>query len=128
MKQWTIFWWVPLFKGCLIYVLFRTDTLIYNRILGNIFYPLTYPDNFLEKVIVLSVPGGLWAMSYSLLIFHIRKDKKLKNAPVGVRTQHKKASETLQPERVPCAKMATVSIHLIRGRISLPLNIAFKKK
>ena len=54
-------------------------------------------------------------------------DKKLKNAPVGVRTQHKKASETLQPERVPWAKMATVSIHLIRGRISLPLNIAFKK-
>ena len=33
MKQWTIFWWVPLFKGCLIYALFRPDTLIYNRLL-----------------------------------------------------------------------------------------------
>ena len=78
MKQWTIFWWVPLFKGCLIYALFRPDTLIYNRLLGNFFSPLTYPENFLEKVIVLSVPGGLWAMSYTLLIFHIRKDKTLK--------------------------------------------------
>lgn len=61
--------------GCLIYVLFRTDALIYNRLLGNIFNPLTSPVTFLEKVIVFSLPGGLWAMSYTLLIFHIRKDK-----------------------------------------------------
>ena len=52
---------------------------------------------------------------------------KLKNTPTGNRTQAKKASETLQPEGVPWAKMATVSIPLIRGRISLPLNIALKK-
>ena len=61
--------------GCLIYVLFRTDALIYNRLLGNIFTPLTSPVTFLEKVFVFSLPGGLWAMSYTLLIFHIRKDK-----------------------------------------------------
>ena len=75
MKTYTIYWWVPLFMGCLIYVLFRTDALIYNRLLGNIFTPLTSPVTFLENVIVFSLPGGLWAMSYTLLIFHIRKDK-----------------------------------------------------
>ena len=64
--------------GCLIYALFRRDTLIYNRLLGKFFSPLTYPENFFEKIIVLSVPGGLWAMSYTLLIFHIREDKTLK--------------------------------------------------
>ena len=45
-----------------------------------------------------------------------------KNTPVGIRTQHKKASETLQPERVPWAKMATVTIPLVRGSASLPLQ------
>ena len=79
MKKWTIFWWIPLFKGCLIYVVFRTDTLVYNRILGNLFTPLISPNTFFEKVIVFSVPGGLWAMSYTLLIFHIRKDKTFKS-------------------------------------------------
>ena len=75
VKKYTIYWWVPLIMGCLIYVLFRTDSLIYNRLLGNIFTPLTSPVTFLEKVIVFSLPGGLWAMSYTLLIFHIRRDK-----------------------------------------------------
>ena len=79
MKKWTIFWWIPLLKGCLIYVLFRTETLVYNRLFGNLFTPLTSPYTFLEKVIVFSVPGGLWAMSYTLLIFHIRKDKTFKS-------------------------------------------------
>ena len=37
------------------------------------------PNTFFEKVIVFSVPGGLWAMSYTLLIFHIRKDKTFKS-------------------------------------------------
>ena len=77
MKKWTIFWWIPIFIGCLIYVLFRTNNLVYNRIVGNIFTPLVSLDTLLEKVIVFSVPGGLWAMSYTLLIFHIKKDKKL---------------------------------------------------
>ena len=75
MKKRTIYWWVPLFIGCLIYTSFRTDYLIYNKLLGNLFTPLTYADTFLERVIIFSLPGGLWAMSYSILIFHIRKDK-----------------------------------------------------
>tara|TARA_B100001989_G_C24117498_1_gene259329 strand:- start:25 stop:405 length:381 start_codon:yes stop_codon:yes gene_type:complete len=75
MKNRTIYWWVPLFIGCLIYTSFRTDYLIYNKLLGNLFTPLTYADTFLERVIIFSLPGGLWAMSYSILIFHIRKDK-----------------------------------------------------
>ena len=75
MKKRTIYWWVPLFIGCLIYTSFRTDYLIYNKLLGNLFTPLTSADTFLERVIIFSLPGGLWAMSYSILIFHIRKDK-----------------------------------------------------
>lgn len=75
MKNRTIYWWVPLFIGCLIYTSFRTDYLIYNKLLGNLFTPLTSADTFLERVIIFSLPGGLWAMSYSILIFHIRKDK-----------------------------------------------------
>ncbi len=75
MKKWTIFWWVPLIIGCLIYSLFRTDYIIYNKLLGNLFTPLTSADTFLERVIVFSLPDGLWAMSYTILIFHIRKDK-----------------------------------------------------
>ena len=69
------FWWIPLFKGFLIYFLFRTDTLVYNKILGKGVLPLSTPDTFLEKVFIFSVPGGLWAMSYTILIFHVRKDK-----------------------------------------------------
>ena len=52
---------------------------------------------------------------------------KLKNTPTGNRTQAKKASETLQPEGVPWAKMATVLRPPVRGRASLPLKIAYKK-
>ena len=78
MKKWTIFWWVPLIIGCLIYTLFRTDYIIYNKLLGNLFTPLTFADTFLERVIVFSLPDGLWAMSYTILIFHIRKDKSFR--------------------------------------------------
>ena len=78
MKKRTIYWWVPLFIGCLIYTLFRTDYLIYNKLLGNLFTPLTSADTFLERVIIFSLPGGLWAMSYSILIFHIRKNKNFR--------------------------------------------------
>ena len=78
MKKRTIYWWVPLFIGCLIYTLFRTDYLIYNKFLGNLFTPLTSADTFLERVIIFSLPGGLWAMSYSILIFHIRKNKNFR--------------------------------------------------
>ena len=75
MKKRTIYWWVPLFIGCLIYASFRTDYLIYNKLLGNLFTPLTSTDTFLERVIIFSLPSGLWAMSYGILIFHIRKNK-----------------------------------------------------
>mgnify|MGYP007000249184 len=78
MKKWTIYWWVPLIIGCLIYSLFRTDYIIYNKLLGNLFTPLTSADTFLERVIVFSLPDGLWAMSYTILIFHIRKDKTVR--------------------------------------------------
>tara|TARA_B100000886_G_C20259718_1_gene422349 strand:+ start:263 stop:643 length:381 start_codon:yes stop_codon:yes gene_type:complete len=78
MKKCTIYWWVPLIIGCLIYTLFRTDYLIYNKLLGNLFKPLTFADTFLERVIVFSLPDGLWAMSYTILIFHIRKDKTVR--------------------------------------------------
>ena len=78
MKKRTIYWWVPLFIGCLIYTSFRTDYLIYNKLLGNLFTPLTSADTFLERVIIFSLPGGLWAMSYSILIFHIRKNKNFR--------------------------------------------------
>ena len=78
MKKWNIYWWVPLIIGCLIYTLFRTDYIIYNKLLGNLFKPLTFADTFLERVIVFSLPDGLWAMSYTILIFHIRKDKTVR--------------------------------------------------
>jgi len=78
MKKCTIYWWVPLIIGCLIYTLFRTDYIIYNKLLGNLFKPLTFADTFLERVIVFSLPDGLWAMSYTILIFHIRKDKTVR--------------------------------------------------
>ena len=78
MKKWTIYWWVPLIIGGLIYTLFRTDYIVYNKLLDNLFKPLTYADTFLERVIVFSLPDGLWAMSYTILIFHIRKDKTVR--------------------------------------------------
>ena len=45
----------------------------------------------------------------------------------GFEPNTKKASETLQPERVPWAKMATVNISLVRARASLPLKNPTKK-
>ena len=78
MKKWTIYWWGPLIIGCLIYTLFRNDYIIYNKLLCNLFKPLTFADTFLERVIVFSLPDGLWAMSYTILIFHIRKDKTVR--------------------------------------------------
>ena len=44
------------------------------------------------------------------------------------RTRIKKASETLQPERVPWAKMATVLIVKFAAKASLLLNKKLKKK
>ncbi len=78
MKKWTFYWWIPLFIGCLIYVLFRTDTLLYNKLLGNFFTPIGSPKTFLQKIIIFSIPDGLWAMSYTMLIFHLRNDKTFK--------------------------------------------------
>ncbi len=78
MKKWTFYWWIPLFIGCLIYVLFRTDTLLYNKLLGIFFTPLASPNTFLQRIIVFSLPDGLWAMSYTMLIFHLRKDKTVR--------------------------------------------------
>ena len=78
MKKWTFYWWIPLFIGCLIYVLFRTDTLLYNKIFGNFFSPIGSPKTFLQKIIIFSLPDGLWAMSYTMLIFHLRNDKTFK--------------------------------------------------
>lgn len=78
MKKWTFYWWIPLFIGCLIYVLFRTDTLLYNKLLGNFFTPIGSPKIFLQKIIIFSLPDGLWAMSYTMLIFHLRNDKTFK--------------------------------------------------
>ena len=78
MKKWTFYWWIPLFIGCLIYVLFRTDTLLYNKLLGIFFTPIASPNTFLQRIIVFSLPDGLWAMSYTILIFHLRKDKTVR--------------------------------------------------
>ena len=78
MKKWTFYWWIPLFIGCLIYVLFRTDTLLYNKLFGNFFSPIGSPKTFLQKIITFSLPDGLWAMSYTMLIFHLRNDKTFK--------------------------------------------------
>ena len=78
MKKWTFYWWIPLFIGCLIYVLFRTDTLLYNKLFGNFFSPIGSPKTFLQKIIIFSLPDGLWAMSYTMLIFHLRNDKTFK--------------------------------------------------
>ena len=78
MKKWTFYWWIPLFIGCLIYVLFRTDTLLYNKLLGIFFTPIASPNTFLQRIIVFSLPDGLWAMSYTMLIFHLRKDKTVR--------------------------------------------------
>ena len=78
MKKWTFYWWIPLFIGCLIYVLFRTDTLLYNKLLGNLFTQIASPNTFLQRIILFSLPDGLWAMSYTMLIFHLRKDKTVR--------------------------------------------------
>ena len=78
MKKWTFYWWIPLFIGCLIYVLFRTDTLLYNKLLGIFFTPIASANTFLQRIIVFSLPDGLWAMSYTMLIFHLRKDKTVR--------------------------------------------------
>ena len=78
MKKWTFYWWIPLFIGCLIYVLFRTDTLLYNKLFRNFFSPIGSPKTFLQKIIIFSLPDGLWAMSYTMLIFHLRNDKTFK--------------------------------------------------
>ena len=78
MKKWTFYWWIPLFIGCLIYVLFRTDTLLYNKLLGIFSTPIASPNTFLQRIIVFSLPDGLWAMSYTMLIFHLRKDKTVR--------------------------------------------------
>jgi hypothetical protein len=79
---------------------------------------------FLHQFHEFGSSSGQVVQSTTAYVVRKSATKKLKNAPVEIRTQHKKASETLQPERVPWAKMATVNIPLIRGRISLPLNIA----
>lgn len=78
MKKWTFYWWAPLIIGCLIYILYRTDTLLYNKLLGNLFTPIASPNTFLQRILVFSLPDGLWAMSYTMLIFHLRNDKTLK--------------------------------------------------
>ena len=78
MKKWTFYWWIPLFIGCLIYVLFRTDTLLYNKLFGNFFSPIGSPKTFLQKIIIFSLPDGLWAMSYTMIISHLRNDKTFK--------------------------------------------------
>ena len=54
------------------------DTLLYNKLLGNLFTPIASPNTFLQRILVFSLPDGLWAMSYTMLIFHLRNDKTLK--------------------------------------------------
>ena len=72
------FWWLTLLLGILIYLLFRSDNLIYN----NFFYsPIKLSieiNSKLTNFLIYSLPNGLWSLSYSQLIFHIHKVKSLK--------------------------------------------------
>jgi len=77
MNTWNRFWWVPLLLGSMIYILFRSESLLYNRLLGFLFYPIATPKTAIEQLIVYSLPDGLWAMSYTMLILHIRKNTKI---------------------------------------------------
>jgi len=77
MNTWNRFWWVPLLLGSMIYILFRSESLLYNRLLGFLFYPIATPKTAIEQLIIYSLPDGLWAMSYTMLILHIRKNTKI---------------------------------------------------
>jgi len=77
MNTWNRFWWVPLLLGSMIYILFRSESLLYNRLIGFLFYPIATPKTAIEQLIVYSLPDGLWAMSYTMLILHIRKNTKI---------------------------------------------------
>ena len=77
MNTWNRFWWVPLLLGSMIYILFRSESLLYNRLLGFLFHPIATPKTAIEQLIVYSLPDGLWAMSYTMLILHIRKNTKI---------------------------------------------------
>ena len=48
------------------------------KLFGNFFSPIGSPKTFLQKIIIFSLPDGLWAMSYTMLIFHLRNDKTFK--------------------------------------------------
>jgi len=77
MNTWNRFWWVSLLLGSMIYILFRSESLLYNRLLGSLFHPIATPKTAIEQLIVYSLPDGLWAMSYTMLILHIRKNTKI---------------------------------------------------
>lgn len=74
MKIYNKYWWIPLSIGILIYLLFRTDTLLYNKTIGYLFHPIAKANSPFTVFLTSSLPDGLWAMSYSMLIFYIRKD------------------------------------------------------
>ena len=46
--------------------------------MGIFFTPIASANTFLQRIIVFSLPDGLWAMSYTMLIFHLRKDKTVR--------------------------------------------------
>lgn len=75
IKKWQQYWWIPLLIGSMIYILFRSESLLYNRLIGTVFHPIATPESVLEQIIVYSLPDGLWAMSYTMLILTIRKKR-----------------------------------------------------
>ncbi len=72
MNKWHRHWWIPLFIGTMIYLLFRSESLLYNRLIGTVFHPIATPESVLQQLIVYSLPDGLWALSYTMLILKIR--------------------------------------------------------
>ena len=70
-------WWFTILIGISIYLLFRDQDLVYNSIIT-----FETPVNkktleFINKempLLIYSLPTGLWSMSFSQLIFSIRRD------------------------------------------------------
>ena len=77
MKYFNSLWWITLLFGIAIYIFFRDHNLLYNSIL-SFNTPLDARLlNFVKKKIsffIYSLPNGLWSMSFSQLIFLLRKD------------------------------------------------------
>ena len=72
------FWWLTLLLGILIYLLFRSDNLIYNNFFSSPIKLSIEINSKLTNFLIYSLPNGLWSLSYSQLIFHIYKVKSLK--------------------------------------------------